>query len=327
MTEQKGVNEVCREWSVREDNALAYQLQQLEVERHYSGNKSRNAIVRQDCRIARHAQRLAHEEAQELLRRKALREQHDAEVARAIAERLEREECEKLRRLEVEDQRIAKQIQDREKKKIGDFNSIGLPLPSDPGLPGHLLHHSPHRAPHCPSPGVCRSLPNDDIDQPPWPAPPQDIDRLEQEKLDEELAKRLQLEEETSTHLDRDRLLAIEVQDTELAKMLHQKEKARAKKIREKARNKAALKKQMEEEANSGAVSHNLNHMPNIAMAIDPTYVSPEKHQKHHAGFVTSQPPPHFLLHPDILNLDEEEAPPYMPVQGQKRSAEKKKKK
>lgn len=42
------VTEVCKEWLVREDGALAYRLQAQEINEHYSSNKSRNAQVRED---------------------------------------------------------------------------------------------------------------------------------------------------------------------------------------------------------------------------------------------------------------------------------------
>lgn len=39
------VHEMCREWIVREDGALAYQLQSQEINDHYKHNKHKNAQV------------------------------------------------------------------------------------------------------------------------------------------------------------------------------------------------------------------------------------------------------------------------------------------
>lgn len=47
---------VCKEWLVREDGALAYQLQSQEINEHYKGNRFRNALVRQDYPTALHEQ-------------------------------------------------------------------------------------------------------------------------------------------------------------------------------------------------------------------------------------------------------------------------------
>lgn len=47
---------VCKEWLVREDGALAYQLQSQEINDHYKGNRTRNGQVRQDFPTALHEQ-------------------------------------------------------------------------------------------------------------------------------------------------------------------------------------------------------------------------------------------------------------------------------
>jgi len=151
------VNEVCREWLVKEDGALAYRLQTEEIKDHYTGNKSRNALVRQDFPHALDEQR---REEQEAVALRAVyhqmvqqQEQIDAQVAKQLAEKIEIEELEKRQALEEGDQEIARKLQERERLRIErwererlerqmctdddahpqydrDMNNVGLPSPS-----------------------------------------------------------------------------------------------------------------------------------------------------------------------------------------------------
>ncbi|KAK7579619.1 hypothetical protein V9T40_000248 [Parthenolecanium corni] len=197
--------------------------------------------------------------------------------------------------------------------------------------------------------------------------------RLLEEK-DAELARMLQKQEEEILHeeVDRDRLIAIEAQDKELAKLLYEKEKAKLKRAKERARQKALLKKQQIHNAENSALtaeestssevtaassgtiySSNSDQRPNendlhliseigedsangndsrgtstisrgrtsaplmnVAMHIDPTYFSQTQ----------SSSMPNSLIFQD----GDGAAPPYMPIQGQRRyltNAEKKTKK
>ncbi|RZF34984.1 hypothetical protein LSTR_LSTR011481 [Laodelphax striatellus] len=172
------VNEVCKEWLVHEDGALAYQLQQKEVQEHYSGNRSRNAIVREDFPKALDEQKREEEEAMaRYLEMTRLQEERDARLAKEFAQRITLEEEEKQRRRLHEDEAIANQIQEKELQRtkdgkvrhltaaagssqlgaaaaaVGDVNSVGLPLPAQlpPPLPppsssahAHKSHHHQH---------------------------------------------------------------------------------------------------------------------------------------------------------------------------------------
>jgi len=355
MPRRGRVNEVCKEWVVHEDGALAYQLQQQEVEKHYLGNKSRNAIVREDFPMALDAQKQAEEEAMmEYHRQVRLLEERDAKLALKLAEQLKREEEENRRRLEVEDQRIAQEIQEKEvlvrALPLGDVNKVGLPLPEEgaccsSNLPAQfrcLRIEEPCGSECDESPQV----------SPSWPPPPPEtelsyIHKLDQEKQDEELARRLQDEEENGIDMvQRDRMLAIEVQDKELAKVLQEKEKAKLRRARERAKAKALAKREVGDELPPQPPSKPRSRsdeeevrrecetlvspcgaIPNIAVAIDPTY--PSQSPKHTltrpATTVTTmlppQEPPTFTPLPDYYD-ETEVAPPYMPVQGQRRSME-----
>lgn len=146
------VNEVCQEWMVREDSALAYRLQNEEFHEHLSGNKFRNALVREDFPKAKdeqlREQRMAEQAA--AIYQKMLQEQEelDNQVARELAEKLEREEQLRRRVAEMRDEDIARQLMDRERKKgpppppKTGYSSPHKPAPS---LPPKASMQSPHR--------------------------------------------------------------------------------------------------------------------------------------------------------------------------------------
>ncbi|KAL7305919.1 hypothetical protein TKK_0001396 [Trichogramma kaykai] len=93
------VNEVCREWLVHEDGALAYRLQDEEIKEHYTHNKVRNAQVREDLPKARIEQELEKLRYQSIVQEQ---EERDALIARQIALSLEREE--RMRERELREQ-------------------------------------------------------------------------------------------------------------------------------------------------------------------------------------------------------------------------------
>lgn len=365
------VNEVCKEWLVHEDGALAYQLQQKEVQEYYMGNRSRNAIVREDFPKARDEQKREEEEALAKYHQMVQQqEERDAKIAKDIAQRIQREEEEERKLLEVLDEDIASQIQEKEHKKVkeakichlsplqgavslGDINSVGLPLPSEiPQVSHHLRGLS-----------INKDEPVLDLEQ------EEERQRILQEQKDEELARRLQEQEkelDSYDMLDKDRQLAIEAQDKELAKLLQDRERAKAKRARERARQRALLKKQQQQqqlelepeiepdtitESRNQSLSRpatldiNRSHkprlpdpeeievigpvapvptLPNIAMAIDPTY-SPSCSSSSTSSPAVCLPPPPS----DLEDGDTSPVPPYMPIQGQRRTAslEKKQKK
>ncbi|KAK7872817.1 hypothetical protein R5R35_006696 [Gryllus longicercus] len=280
------VTEVCREWLVKEDGALAYRLQSEEIQQHLTGNKSRNAQVREDFPQALHEQQKEEEEAaalQEMYSR-ILREQEeiDAHVASQLAHRLDIEEREKQLMIEERDKEIAKRLQDRERMKLEkitrqaseqsathtsqeqlpqynpDMNSVGLPLPSEYSQPfvraGSL---SPQMRSYNLNDRrmVTNVLQNADevyalpVDEPSSVISEEEARRIQEEK-DAEYARMLQEQEGTAelSMLDQDRLIAIEAQDKELARLLQEKERAKAKRARERAKQKALLRKQQQQQ-------------------------------------------------------------------------------
>ncbi|OXU31237.1 hypothetical protein TSAR_014771 [Trichomalopsis sarcophagae] len=205
------VNEVCREWLVHEDGALAYRLQDEEIKEHYTHNKVRNAQVREDLPKARVEQEI---EKLRYLSHVQEQEERDALVARQIALSLEREE--RMRERELREQmRLQLRLDDEAARLEAES----------------------------------------------------EIQRRIQEEKDQELARKLQEEEElvgTDTQdgvvvdeqLLLDHKIAMEAQDAELARMLQEKERAKAKRARERARQKKLERQQqqqLEEEQMSAA--------------------------------------------------------------------------
>ncbi|XP_063224175.1 coiled-coil domain-containing protein 50 isoform X3 [Bacillus rossius redtenbacheri] len=255
------VNEVCREWLVKEDGALATRLQTEEFQQHYTGNKSRNAQVREDFPRARDEQRREEETAaavRNMYRQIVLQQEEvDATVARQLAERLEREESERRRALEEEDKLMARRMQERERQQLQrksaalpdvaqihydrDMNSVGLPSPPELSLAEQFRVCALSDAAVQTNSGYASpdASPLGDLEE--------EQARLLQEQRDAELARRLQEQEggvQRLSMLDQDRLMAIEAQDKELARLLQEKERAKARRARERARQRALSKRQ-----------------------------------------------------------------------------------
>lgn len=280
------VNEVCREWLVKEDGALAHRLQSEEIEHHLSGNRWRNAVVREDFPRARDEQRREQELAEEARRRQALeQEEYDARVAAELAERMEREEAARRAALETQDQHVAWRLQERERLRLEqarvpdpDPNCVGLPPPPDDlSARMRVLRIQGAGRAENPPPRSQRGLRASTEHL-------EDVDAIEDyveeeeetgaaEVLDEEEARRIQEEKDAElarllqereaaeadprrqlSDLDRDRLMAIEAQDRELARLLQERERAKARRAKERARQRAALKRRQQLAAEADAI-------------------------------------------------------------------------
>lgn len=158
------VQEVCQCFAVLEDGALAHNLQEQEIEQFYNSNVQRSQLVQRDIRVAKRLQDEEEQSAQ-MLQQQATRqlEERDSEYARMIQEEIQRRAEEALRR-EVEDEEIAKRIQEEE--ELCERHRSSYQNKDDRG--------SAFRS------GMAAL----------------DLGELEQVLLDEELARRLQEEEE-----------------------------------------------------------------------------------------------------------------------------------
>lgn len=168
------VTEVCKEWLVREDSALAYELQNREISEHYKGNKHRNQIVRQDFPTALSEQIREKEDAerQAALYHQMINEQEemDAKVARDIASQLKREAELKRRLQEEKGEMLARKLEQaaisgggRKAHRPVVEPELAFPLPPR-NHPKPVQHQQPPRPPmtHHASPYIAHSPPGPD---------------------------------------------------------------------------------------------------------------------------------------------------------------------
>uniref|UniRef100_A0A4W5LYH4 Coiled-coil domain containing 187 n=1 Tax=Hucho hucho TaxID=62062 RepID=A0A4W5LYH4_9TELE len=165
------VQEVCHVFAVLEDGALAQNLQEQEIEQYYTTNIQKNQLVQNDIRIAK---RLQDEEEEQRAQHRALSqasrqlEEQDSKYARMIQEEIQRCADEEAQRRELEDEEMAKHIQEEEELRVRQRSSGQESLRDGAALQ--------------PEGGVCL-----------------DLGELHQVLLDEELARRLQKEEKLLT--------------------------------------------------------------------------------------------------------------------------------
>ncbi|EDW76612.2 uncharacterized protein Dwil_GK14570 [Drosophila willistoni] len=290
------VNEVCKEWLVREDGALAYKLQSQEINDFYKGNRYRNAVVREDFPTALHEQIKEKEQAQRQVddyrRRLTEQEEHDKRVAKEIADKLERDLQEQQQRELDQSELIAKQMQEiyvnlppvpppatrdttrpppRPAKKLSPekydqlVGNFGIPTgtgaangssSNSKAVERHMQQHADDIELYV-DPCDYASLREIGL---PMDEIKEMSKKLKQEQKDELLARRLQaIESKDCVRQEhRDRMLAIEAQDKELAKMLQDREKAKAKRAKEKARLRKSQQKEAAAAANGGVNSNGL---------------------------------------------------------------------
>ncbi|XP_060930278.1 coiled-coil domain-containing protein 187 isoform X3 [Limanda limanda] len=135
------VQEVCQGFAVLEDGALAHNLQEQEIEQYYTTNVQKNQLVQNDIRVAKRLQdeEEDHRAQQSADLRQASRqlEEQDLEYARIIQEELQR--CaEEAHRREQDDEEIAKRMQEEEEQRIRarsrgqEGRSQGVSLQPDP---------------------------------------------------------------------------------------------------------------------------------------------------------------------------------------------------
>ncbi|XP_016381524.1 uncharacterized protein LOC107718813 isoform X2 [Sinocyclocheilus rhinocerous] len=141
------VQEVCQCFAVLEDGALAHNLQEQEIEQYYNSNVQRSQLVQRDIRVAKRLQDEEEDRAQ-MLQHQATHqlEERDSEYARMIQEEIQRCADEAWRR-EVEDEEIAKRIQEEEEVYLRHRSSYqnkdeSTSVPARPYLPRPV--HVPH---------------------------------------------------------------------------------------------------------------------------------------------------------------------------------------
>lgn len=200
------VTDLREQWLVRADGALAHRLQDREISSHLCENRYRNQQIREDYPLALNEQRDIENEA--YLRELSRRHQADidAEIAREMAE-----------------------INLRKQRRRHSSDLLQHPGPS------RVEPISPQVIP-------------DDLDPQALGLSPLELEelrqRLEQEERDARLARQLSSEVDDHDALLADMRFAVEAQDGELARLLQEREYKKLQRAKERARQKALLKKQ-----------------------------------------------------------------------------------
>ncbi|XP_044066975.1 coiled-coil domain-containing protein 187 isoform X5 [Siniperca chuatsi] len=120
MTPSSESSAMCQCFAVLEDGVLAHNLQEQEIEQYYTTNIEKNQLVQNDIRVAKRLQDEEEEQQaqQSALLRQASRqlEEQDFEYARVIQEEIQR--CaEEAQRREKHDEEIAKRMQEEENQR------------------------------------------------------------------------------------------------------------------------------------------------------------------------------------------------------------------
>ncbi|XP_004926215.2 uncharacterized protein LOC114249055 [Bombyx mandarina] len=200
------VTDLREQWLVRTDGALAHRLQDREISSHLCENRYRNQQIREDFPVAVNEQKDLEHEAR--LREYSRRRQAeiDAEIAREMAEiNLRRQ-----RRQRNED--------------LQQPSSSRAPMKTPPPIASDDLN---------PEELGLSSAELEEIRR-----------RMEQEERDARLARELSHEANDRDALLTDMKYAVEAQDGELARLLQEREYKKLQRAKEKARQKALLKKQ-----------------------------------------------------------------------------------
>ncbi|XP_073825815.1 uncharacterized protein isoform X2 [Musca autumnalis] len=326
------VNEVCKEWLVREDGALAYKLQSQEITDFYKGNRIRNAVVREDFPTALQEQikekETAEKQAEAYRRKLKEQEEYDKRVAKEIAEKLERD-LQEQRLRELESERIAQDMQaiyvnlpPVPPPSARDKNKKLSPEKYD-SLVGNNLQQQQQQG----AVAKDRQLQEhaDDIELYVDPCDYKELKeiglpiteikeinaKMKQEQKDELLARRLQ-EMEVSDGMsleERDRMLAIEAQDKELAKMLQERERAKAKRAKEKARQRKSQQGKEPQPHLSNGLTHNGVHFPHADNLVMQTSTSSAAARHSHMSSIDSNHQQQYHHQQQQQQQDHEEDP------------------
>ncbi|XP_026755866.2 coiled-coil domain-containing protein 50 [Galleria mellonella] len=199
------VTDLREQWLVRADGALAHRLQDREISSHLCENRYRNQQIREDFPLALNEQRGIDHELHMREASRVRQAEIDAEIAREIAE--------------INLRRQRRQHSELLQQPSSSRAAPPAPLPEDNDLDPAQLGLSP--------------IELEEMRK-----------RLEQEERDARLARELSHEVQDQDALLADMRCAVEVQDGELARLLQEREYKKLQRAKEKARQKALLKKQ-----------------------------------------------------------------------------------
>ncbi|CAH1773202.1 unnamed protein product [Owenia fusiformis] len=301
LPEPGRVKSVRRDLLVHIDHGMAHKLQQEEYNQHCGLNRQHNRTIREDIPVAKVVQteeekRLQMERMRQLesLRRQALededvarhvmtdmvlseqervRKAHEDEiVARQVMAELMLEEQQKSDSTETEDQKIAMELQQKEKAKYErhlqrrrerelakerqrlerELEQTAAQLSPGIGAAGTRERISPERALRNDGKIEDRGDFSDFYVQPSTEMTEEEQHELQRHQ-DEELARLLQEQEhKRGASATKDTQKVIEQQDAELARIIQEQEKLKARKIREKYKQRQMSLQQKQEQTTEG---------------------------------------------------------------------------
>lgn len=280
------------------------------VSRHYNGNRSKNQVVRSDLHQAKSMQDY---EYSEMIRRYEEELQEQLEIDERIAQELQEEEdrvagdsshqsvidkdmllAQKLQAKEKQRQlrrRIAKEKREVDRlRRVNGTSTIEIENPDE------------RRAQRFPESNI-EALAEGYVDltdlcMKPPPGLTNEEMRAFQAEQDEELARFLQ-EQEAQRAVAKEKLTVIETQDHEIARALQEHERAKARRLREKARHKA---RQQIAVANGDAVSQATSQLSDDYMTVRETEDGEHMHLPPYSGSSPPQTQPNF--HNIAMDLD-----------------------
>ncbi|CAH4032487.1 unnamed protein product [Pieris brassicae] len=198
------VTDLREQWLVRADGALAHRLQDREISSHLCENRYRNQQIREDFPVALSEQQDIEHEVKMRELSRRRQAEIDAEIAREMAE-----------------------INIRKQRRERQSGHTGITQPSSSKI-------------------VAPSISDINLDE--LGLSPSELEemrrRIEQEEYDARLARQLSHEVDGQEALLADMRCAVEAQDGELARLLQEREYKKLQRAKEKARQKALLKKQ-----------------------------------------------------------------------------------
>ncbi|XP_014785992.1 zinc finger CCCH domain-containing protein 13 isoform X1 [Octopus bimaculoides] len=123
--DSEGDNGVCQKWSEHEDGVLAYHLQNEEINSHYGRNRFNRRAARNDVPIAKVIQieeeKKHQEERMQQLKLLHQRSQEDQKIAQKVYQEILKEEQNDKSMMECDDEELARQMQDKEKRKYDRY--------------------------------------------------------------------------------------------------------------------------------------------------------------------------------------------------------------
>jgi len=256
----------------------------ISVSQHYEGNRCKNRTVREDLPIAKHLQRSEEDEATNLrlTYERILDEQIeiDERVAREIQDKLLEQEYGQ-RMVEEEDAKLAKKLAQKERQRIikkrlekekqqVEKLSAQLSTTSSSSSSNRFYNCDNEQVVglassvdtiHLRDDNNASPLSDEEFDlsefclQPPPGLSAEEL-RIFLEEQDAEIARLLQQQEmKRKSTVNKEKLAVIEAQDYEIARLLHKQEKERARRLKEKAKQKA-MQKQLEEGPNGMTIAN-----------------------------------------------------------------------